>query len=126
MKYTHEDYQIAANHWKGLFPHGVRASVRELFECSLSPEVAYVLYAGVVRCAKVGRYVCNINININTVILPKDIQAAHNGGFLFHKSPSRAMARGHSCASSKAAHVGSIQDGDGIWSRLQPTCCSLL
>ena len=68
----------------------------------------------------------NININIITVILPKDIQAARNGGFLFHKSPSRAMARGHSCASSKTAHVGSIQDGDGIWSRLQPTCCSLL
>ena len=35
------------------------------------------------------------NININTVILPKDIQAAPKGGFLFHKTPSRAMARGH-------------------------------
>ena len=34
-----------------------------------------------------------ININIITVILRKDIQAAHKGGFLFHKSPSRAMAR---------------------------------
>ena len=72
-------------------------------------------------------YTClTLNINIITVILPKDIQVAHKGGFLFHKSPSRAMARGHSYASSKTAHVGSIQDGDGIWSRLQPTGWSSL